>query len=496
MTQWFDVDKAGLARLIARRGKRFVVFELLQNCWDQQVNHVHLSLEKLPGQRMVTISVEDDDPDGFKDLTHAFTLFAPSTKLDDPEKRGRFNLGEKLVLALCDEAEIITTTGGVRFDAAGRHRLRRTRDKGSLFVGRLRMTNEEFDDCVDGVHTLLPPPGIATTVEIRTRQGVASTSVELVERRALAARTVALPTEIADADGVLRRTNRNTLMSIYEPKPGEVGTLYEMGIPVVETGDAYHVNIGQKIPLNFERDNVTPAYARTVHTVTLNVMHDQITNADIANSAWVRNALGDRDVAPAAVQSMVKLRFGDKAVTYDPSDPEANKLAIVAGYHVVHGNQLSKAEWENVRRTDLLPAAGKVTPSPKPYSDDPDAPMVKVIDPADMTEAEVLVLTTVRRVTKAMLGFEPSVQLVSTSNNFAAAYGGRCLDLNQRRLGKAWFQDCFEQGRLTERAIALLIHECAHEYSDDHLSRAFYDALCTVGAKLALALQNPALLEV
>lgn len=494
MVQWFDVDKAGLARLIERRGKRFVVFELLQNCWDQRVSQVHLCLEKLPGQRTVTISVEDNDPEGFKDLTHAFTLFAPSTKLDDAEKRGRFNLGEKLVLSLCDEAEIITTTGGVRFDAEGRHRLRRTRDKGSLFVGRLRMTNEEFEDCIAGIETLLPPPGIFTTVEVR--RGESTSVAHLLGRNAVTNGVVSLPTEIADADGVLRRTMRNTLLSVYDPKPGEPAMLYEMGIPVVETGDAYHVDIGQKIPLNFERDNVTPAYARMVHTAVLNLMHNDITNPDIANSAWVRDALGDQNVIPEAVRSMVSLRFGDKAVTYDPSDPEANKLAIVAGYHVVHGNQLSKAEWENVRRTDLLPAAGKVTPSPKPYSDDPNAPMVKVIAPADMTEAEVLVLATVRRVTKAMLGFEPLVRLVSTNNKFVAAYGGRCLDLNQRRLGQAWFEDCVADGRLTERAIALVIHECAHEYSDDHLSRAFYDALCTVGAKLALALQNPTLLEV
>jgi 3-(3-hydroxy-phenyl)propionate hydroxylase len=31
------------------------------------------------------------------DLTHAFTLFAESAKKGDAEKRGRFNLGEKLV---------------------------------------------------------------------------------------------------------------------------------------------------------------------------------------------------------------------------------------------------------------------------------------------------------------------------------------------------------------------------------------------------------------
>jgi len=68
--------------------------------------------------------VEDDAPDGFKDLSHAFTLFASSSKKSNPEQRGRFNLGDKLVLAISDEVTIRTTKGGIRRDADGRHNLR------------------------------------------------------------------------------------------------------------------------------------------------------------------------------------------------------------------------------------------------------------------------------------------------------------------------------------------------------------------------------------
>jgi hypothetical protein len=32
-----------------------------------------------------------------------------------------------------------------------------------------------------------------------------------------------------------------------------------MGIPVVETGDRWHVDVAQKVPLNFDRDNLPPA---------------------------------------------------------------------------------------------------------------------------------------------------------------------------------------------------------------------------------------------
>src|SRR5262249_36749196 len=123
MKNWFEVDKQGLARILERKGKEFVLYELTQNCWDEPgVTQVKLSLE-YQGRGKALLIVEDDAPEGFKDLRHAFTLFADSAKKSNPEQRGRFNIGEKLVLAISDEVTIRTTSGGVRFDAEGRHTL-------------------------------------------------------------------------------------------------------------------------------------------------------------------------------------------------------------------------------------------------------------------------------------------------------------------------------------------------------------------------------------
>src|SRR5438270_1898249 len=149
MNNWFEVDKQGLAKILERKGKEFALFELIQNAWDERgVTMVTVSLEHC-GRNKARLVVEDDAPEGFKDLSHAFTLFADSSKKTNPEQRGRFNLGEKLVLAISDEVTIQTTKGGLRFDSNGRHHLRSKLPAGSRIECLLRMNIEECFSVAD-----------------------------------------------------------------------------------------------------------------------------------------------------------------------------------------------------------------------------------------------------------------------------------------------------------------------------------------------------------
>lgn len=105
---WFSVDETGLGRLIG---------ELVQNALDEVgVTTIAITLAQVPSRPLTDLTVEDDSPKGFKDLSHAYTLFAHSYKRDNPEQRGQYNFGEKLVLAVCEGASIATTTGTVVFD--------------------------------------------------------------------------------------------------------------------------------------------------------------------------------------------------------------------------------------------------------------------------------------------------------------------------------------------------------------------------------------------
>lgn len=480
---WFDVDKQGLAKLLEARGKGFAVLELLQNAWDQNVTRVDVSLLPVAGQPLVEVTVQDDDPDGFANLAHAFTLFAESEKKADPTRRGRFNLGEKLVLACCKSATIHTTSGTVVFDETGRHVYpRRKRNAGSVFTGLMRMTREELDEAVALVHRTLPP-GVATYVD----------GSLLPTRPRAASWTATLRTEVADAEGYMRRVDRSTVVMAYEPLPGETGTLYELGIPVVETGDRWHVNVMQKVPLTMDRENVPPAYLRAVRVGLLNALAHKLATQEEATAPWVREAAGDKDAAPAAVSHTLDLRFGAKRVAYDPSDHEANKLAVMDGYTVVSGGSLSAGEWENARQAKLVEPAGKVTPSPKPFS--ADGQPLRTIRREDWTPAMGAFNGYVRSLARRLIS-EQSLRVVLANDpqwGFGGCFGGSTLTVNVARFGgRAMF---YADGP-DERLLAFLIHEFAHAKVSDHLSRDFYDETCRLGAALALlATKEPSLVS-
>jgi hypothetical protein len=480
--KWFVVDKEGLAKILHRRGKASLLFELFQNAWDEAVTVVRMQLTPVEGRPFARLVVEDDAPEGFKDLSHAFTLFAESEKKSDPSRRGRFNLGEKLVLACCESATITTTTGTIAFEADGsRRRSGKTTHVGSVFDGLVRMTRAELDEACREVRALIPPSEIQTFFN----------GVPLPRRAAIAEINATLPTEVADEEGRLRRTSRATVIRLYEPLEGEVAAAYEMGIPVVETGDKYHVDVAQKVPVTLDRDNLPPSYLQLLRTLVLNQMHERLTPQD-ATEQWVRQASGDDRCSDEAVNSVLTLRFGKNRVSYDPSDPEANKLAVSQGFTVITGGALSGGEWKNARRSGSVVAAGQVTPSPKPYS--PDGAPLNLIPEAEWTPGMQRVANLARQIAERVFRI-PSLEVRiarETKWPVLATYGrGGPLTLNVGQLGMAFF-DQYPANRAD--VLELLIHEFGHEDCGDHLDAKYHKALTTLGGKLVeLAVTEPSL---
>ena len=293
--QWFAVDKQGLADLVSSKGKVFILHELLQNAWDcPAVKQVDVDMVPVEGKPMINLTVTDDDPDGFKDLTHAYTLFAPSEKKSAPERRGRFNLGEKLVLSLCTSATISSTTGTVSFDKEGRHTSKIRRESGTLFQATVRMDREEFAGVLSAIKMVMPPDRVETLIN----------GTELDRHETVDLFQAELPTVVADdGTGVLRDATRCCIVRLWEPKEGEVPHLYEMGIPVVELGggEPWHIDVGQKVPLSMERDGVTPLYLRRLRAEVLNRRASSL-SPDQAKASWVTSTLGSSWVDNKAIK--------------------------------------------------------------------------------------------------------------------------------------------------------------------------------------------------
>lgn len=349
-----------LAKLVADRPKSFILFELIQNAWDEATTKVEVRVSR-PQTGVCQIIVTDDSPEGFQDLTHAYTLFAESKKKNDPTKRGRFNLGEKLVIALAIEATIITTKGRVQFTKDGRTQDNVIwREAGTEFIGTFRMTVKEKEQMLKDADMLIPPRGVETRINGAIVGGPG------FSRSAIAQCNATLPTVHADEEGNLRPTRRQTSVTFHDATD-ETPMLYELGIPVVEIDCGYHVNVHQKVPLNKDRDNVTPAYLREIQTVTLNwLANADMIKGDDATKGWINDALASTDVKVEAVQAIIKERYGDKVVIFDPSDREGTDMAVAAGYTVLPPRTFTLAAWTNVKAAGVLPA-GRVTPSPKVY---------------------------------------------------------------------------------------------------------------------------------
>lgn len=485
---WFEVDKAGLAQLVERKGKVFILHELLQNAWDcEAAGTVRIVTEPVAGRPEIVLRVSDEDPTGFSDLTHAYTLFAPSAKKVSPELRGRFNLGEKLVLALCDWAEISTVKGTVIFEKRGRRiNKRRCRSFGTEFAGKIRVTREEYEDMLREAAHVIPPATSSTYLN-----GVAITPPRLV-----LSFVMTLPTVEADESGNLREVKRDTRVLLYSPFAGDSAKLYELGIPVVDlpAGVPWHLDIRQKVPLSMERDGVKPSYLSALLVAVLNetVARGLPLSSELAKQPWVSAVLGSKVVAPETVETIVTTRFGGKAVISDPSDREGTKIAAAEGYTVVPGGAFSAEAWENIRQAGVLKPAGQVTPSPKPFTAGGEP--LELVDRTQWTEDMVAFWGFVRYFAEQCAGLIVQVHFTPGRDwGFGAAYsredeGSGRVYFNVKLLGSEWFSV-----RNWQAQVELLIHELGHHFGQ-HLDSTYHAAICRLGAAaVALAVKAPKL---
>ena len=481
--RWLDIDKEGLQKSLGQKNKVFLLTEMVSNAWDEDITQVEVTLTGPDENNHSWLRVIDNSPTGWSDLSHSHTMFAESAKKDKSEKRGRFNAGEKDVLALAIEAKLTTVTGQVLFNEDGtRTKGTEAREVGSEFSARFHLTLEEYEHIVHQAKLLIPPKGITTLFN----------GNEIPYRKPIGSFTETLPIPLADKEGVMRHTERKTRVNLYERLPGEVAVIYEMGIPIVELGDdKWHVNVMQKVPLSRDRDNVNPSYLLKIRVGVLNAKFDELHEGD-AGSTWVRDAMGNMKSTDEAVKHVVVLRFGKNVVSRDVNDIGSAKEAVSKGFRIAEGGSMSGAEWSRikaVKKADgsaLIPTSSQVAPT------DIDVNLNKVVPPGEWTAVMRGYARFVERIAPRLIDREVTVQYIDDEDQ--------------------GIQGCFKwkEGQMTVNLAChdvessmdnyeLLIHELAHNtlHNNDHLHKSFYDTVTELGAKLAvLALAEPKLFDI
>lgn len=349
--KWFDIDKAGLASIIERRGKAFTIFELASNGYDAGATTVVINLRPIPNSPTAALCVTDNSTEGWENLADAFTVFGRSRRAGDSEKRGRFGFGEKLVLAISSEAMIETMQGSIYFEDNGnRRQSSEKRAAGTCFSAVIRCTRDELAEIEESARRMIPP--VYTSFN----------DIEIKTPKLLKKFTAKLPTEIRDADGLIRRTVRQCAVEVYE-SDGQ-GDILEMGIPICSAEWPWRLNVMQKVPVGMERESVTDAFRKALQVAAVNAMAETL-NEEQAAQPWATEAIGDSRIAPDALSTVVKQRFGERAVVAVPGDPVANATAEAKGFQVIHGGALPAEAWANIRKHSLIPSTSQTFPTPK-----------------------------------------------------------------------------------------------------------------------------------
>lgn len=481
---WFTVDVDGLADLAERRSPAWWIYELLQNAWDEP-GVTEVSIDMSPDTKdpdIVHVGVEDNAPAGWANLEEARTLFARSKKSGDPELRGRFNLGEKLFLSICRSARISSTTGSIGFGSDGRVRSypHQRRDHGTLISAKVMVDPSKLDALATLARQVIPPRGVRTVIA----------GFEIPERRSIGSVRGSLPTEYAGEDGKLRRTERRTSVVIYPVEPGETPTIFEMGIPVCSHAGDHHIDVCQVVPLGMERDSVTPTYARRLYALVLEAVIDQLDETQ-TSASWVTQGM-DRAKSEVVAKTVEK-RFGPDAVAFTPSAPESNKEAMAAGRTVIPPGALDREAWAAVRRArnegfeGLAPSAASEFPTDVEHKTGGKPP----IEPSEWSTEMQAVAIYAELLAAEILGvYDLRVRFYDVDNGYAGWWTKLSEQSRSRptlsiNLGGGMFPTVHNLDRFA--LDAFLIHEFAHHYADDHLSHAFHDACCRIGARLRTA---------
>lgn len=351
----FAVDTAGLKEILGEQPLWRHSVELATNVFDEfngyseraKPTTCKVTVERDSKGRSSWIQVEDDGA-GFEKIEDVFTFFGTTSKRSTATVSGRFNSGEKQLLALAREWTVETAGKIIKFDGSKRNS-RTSEITGTKIRANIICTRDEETEIIDGFRGLIAPKGLSYIVNDK--------EVERVFYDYFT--NVTLPTVILNG-GSMSRTARRTGVEVYE---SDNPKLYELGIPICDIGKGfrYSLNILQKVPVSMNRDNVPASFmdiaiGRSLESLTLDghvLLSEDDEGSEFTKGAF--NKIKDAD----ALSILTKQLFGDEVVRWS-SSPEANLLAERQGFTILPRNTFSKEVNKKLDATNTAPSSLEV----------------------------------------------------------------------------------------------------------------------------------------
>jgi len=457
---WFEVDKDGLKALQLGKPKSYIIRELVANAWDENITFCKIETAHKNG--IATISVEDDNPEGFRDLTDSYTIFKHTIKRSNPKQRGRFNIGEKQVLAICRDAKVESTKGTITFNKDNtRSHSTLHRSKGTKVTVNIRMSKADYEEILDALKLYLSPKNIVTTIN----------GQRLDYKQPFKTISATLQTEL-ESNGIFRKTQRKTEIEIHQVIGDSY--LYEMQIPVTKIDCQFSIDIQQKIPLSIDRETVSQAFLESVFAEVLNAIFNDIPE-EKSSEKWIRQATSNERISNDAVKTIIQKRFGDKVVVANPNDPNANDTAISKGYRVIQGRELSGEEWQQFKDKAPISSTSSLFGT-KGFA---------LAQPITPTPEQIKVSEYAKKLHKRLNDIDLTVRFVKCSgSNESADYGNATLTFNLSHLPSDFFDNHL-------KTTDLILHELGHQFGN-HTEYSYHQALTRMAQELIIiALEDP-----
>ncbi len=471
-SEWFLVDNHGMSRMYGLYNKSFIVRELLQNAFDENITKCSIGLEWNSG--IATIVVEDNSPEGFKDLKDAYTLYKHTDKRGDASKRGRFNLGEKQAISQAEHAIIKTTKGSVTFDKINGRTIsgRSKTAAGSVIQLVVKMKKDEFNECVDFCKKVYIPDNVDFFLQVNS-EDINKISYKPPFRNF----TATLPTVLDDGIS-FRPTARKTVVNVYKGDSVEK-FLFELGLPVCSIDCDFDIDVQQKVPLSEDRNSVSPAFLKRLYAEVLNNVHDVITEED-SSRVWVRTATTSDAIQNEVAVDIFTKRFGDKALVANPNDPRSIDKAVSGGYNVIYGAEMDKEEWNRFKSVGLGASTSAVFGSTYAESEP--------LNESEITANMKKIANFAKKIALHFFNINIKNEFIkSPKATVVADYGHKTIRWNVSNIPNNYWN--IKDDMITEPMLKLMIHEIAHE-KGTHYETAYHEAISTISCGLVFIMKN------